>query len=132
MKSIEDLINKFKDFSKKSSNLSKIFDDLYNQGSDFLKNGELNLREKANIYSGAMLGLIGPIVAARYLFFGPMLEETPEKEAVKWIQSLVIAPSVALGLPAGVFLGARSAKALKETRQEREKYNHTGLKIFDF
>lgn len=99
-------------------------DDIVNISKNLLKNGELNLRERANIYGGAIFGLLGPIVAARYLFFGLGYEESPEKEALKWVYSLAVAPSVALGLPLGIILGLNSAKSLKKARQERENPGH--------
>ena len=93
------------------------------RAGNFLKNGGLNLREKANIYGGALLGFLGPILATKYLFFGSEPGENPQVEAIKWVSSLVVAPYLAIGIPVGVSFGVRSAKALKQTRQEREKYN---------
>ena len=103
-------------------------DNILNQTMDILKRGELNLREKANIYGGALLGLFSPIIATRYLFFGFGPEESPEKEALKWVYSLAAAPSVAVGLPLGIVLGTRSAKSLKGTREEEERHEKALVK----
>lgn len=103
-------------------------ENIVEKAKDFLKDGELNLREKTNIYAGAILGLLGPIVATRYLCFGFSSEKTLGEEALKWISSLVLAPSLAIGLPSGIFLGYRSAKSLKSAREEEERHEKALVK----
>ena len=101
------------------------------QAKSLLKDGGLNFREKANIYGGAVLGLLGPIIATRYALYGFHHNDNIGEEALKWGSSIAMAPAYLIGLPLGIFHGCRSAKALKGIRREREKYKHTGLKIFD-
>ncbi len=95
--------------------------DLLRQSFQLPESKELNSREQENIYAGAILGLLTPIVATRYLVFGLGSEENLYEEAVKWGASLVAAPiSIPCGL-IGSLLGFSSAQSLRAIRQEKEK-----------
>ena len=98
--------------------------DLVKRGIELYKGPELKRREKAEILSGAFLGLLAPIFVTRYLAFGLGYEENLSLEAAKWGASIVAAPGYLFTIPAGILLGTWSAQSMKEKREreERERY----------
>ena len=76
---------------------------------ELLDIGRLNLREKLNIYGGIIGGAIGSVAAARPLILSSGLNE---------IYSLVALP---VGLGLGAYLGTRSARRMRNAREERER-----------
>lgn len=93
------------------------------------KGYEYNIRERANIYAGATLGALAPIVACRYLMF-PSCRDDAIGEAISW--TVAVAANVgcslfARGVPllyttgVGMALGTVSAIQLKEKRLGRER-----------
>ena len=88
-----------------------------------------NLRERANVYAGATLGIIAPIAALRYI-----LPNNPEhsipKEILLWGASLAINLGISFaprteGFPlfhttaAGTIIGTISADSLQKSRNKK-------------
>ena len=92
-----------------------------------------NLRERANIYAGAISGAILPVLLTRYSLFN-QLDGSPLKETSAWIGSVILsiipfaytkhkAPVTAslVGFATGNLVGQMGACRLKTIREDEFK-----------
>src|SRR3989344_7205355 len=88
-----------------------------------------NIRERANIYVGAALGLLAPVAACKYYFVDIGCTNTNETELMKWgisFGSMLGLSFLARGLPLaastlmGAYVGYRSARDLQINRWDRK------------
>ena len=85
---------------------------------EVLKMDGFNFREKFNACRRAIEVMIAPIVAARYLAYGPGFDENLGVEIGKWAYPfLAIIPGLVVGAP----WGAYSALKMRNVREERER-----------
>ena len=87
-----------------------------------------NLREKLNVYGGAILGALAPIAAVRYGFFGG-IDDHVLSEALKWGTAATFTSASMIPLLCGLFglnMGHFSASELRTKRivKERENLEH--------
>ena len=108
---------KLKNLSEYAIDLLKRVRDPLMHAHEVLKKGELSLRERWNIYAGTVGGAIGSVAAARYLFFNSGPDE---------LYSLIALP---IGLEIGAYLGNRSARRMRNAREERKR-SEAGLEGF--
>ena len=108
----------------------KLYDPL--EGANkVLKNSEFNLRERLNVYTGMIGGLLSPIIFTRY-FALPLESESPSVEALKWVVSLPAVIFTPITLAAGTALGVSSAIVERMAREERERRENTLIqKVFN-
>ena|SRR3990172_2157722 len=94
---------------------------------DALESQDYNLRERANIYSGAVLGALAPIVAFRYMISTPS-EMSVGQEALAWGLSIGANAGVSIfaeGFPLvystlmGTTLGIFGAHSLRRKRHDK-------------
>ncbi|MBU0466736.1 MAG: hypothetical protein KJ718_03325 [Nanoarchaeota archaeon] len=100
---------------------------------DALMRREYNRRERINIYAGAVLGAVAPLLAIRYILFGGMTQGETEglaPEFVKWGLTLAVNCVTCLKAPClpvpaytamgGAVVGTVEANKLQKGRFERE------------
>lgn len=92
-----------------------------------------NLRERANIYVGTAVGLVAPIIAARYLTF-PISHEGANPilaELVYWGGSIAMNAAalypILLSTAGGVAAGLASAESLRNKRLGWERRSESPL-----
>lgn len=86
---------------------------------------EYNFREKLNIYTGATIGALAPIIAARYLLFNSAVNPNLTTEVLSWAGAITLnflplafghAPLPLYGLMIGGMTGSMCAESLAKKR----------------
>jgi len=96
-----------------------------------LKHMGYNVKERAYIYGGFIVGAIAPIVGAKYLLFNGTESANWAEEAIKWGGVLLVNASTMIFPPhmpapvytglAGVTIGTVAAQGSQRKRYEKEK-----------
>ncbi|HEB47126.1 MAG TPA: hypothetical protein ENI22_01515 [Candidatus Pacearchaeota archaeon] len=107
------IYNTLRDFGREFSNNLKY-------SNRRLKNSGFNLRERLNVYSGMVGGVLAPVFLTRYGAF-EVASTSIKEEAFKWAFSLPTLIFSPFGLVAGAALGTSSAMTNRLVRERKER-----------
>lgn len=90
--------------------------------STSLQESSYNLRERINIYAGAFIGAVAPVVVARYGIAGFRDSSTYVESILSWIAAAasVVFPFSVAGSALGTVYGFKLAAKIRRKREQRE------------